>query len=86
MTEKQYRDYVKLKKEIEPLEDFLFWCGDKYHGALVGNYPIWLIKKRFYIGRKSTGGENMKKSVFVEEEEAIREWNRRAGNEIQSKF
>ncbi len=62
MTEKQYRDYVKLKKEIEPLEDFLFWCGDKYHGALVGNYPIRLIKKRFYIGRK--GREAMEDDIF----------------------
>lgn len=28
MTEKQYNDYTKLKEEIKPLKDFLFWCSN----------------------------------------------------------
>lgn len=30
MTEKLYKKYKKIKEEIEPVKDFLYWCGDKY--------------------------------------------------------
>lgn len=57
MTEKQYKDYEKIRAEIEPLKDFLFWCGNKYHCPSVSNYNCRIITKlkRFLIGRTGYG-------------------------------
>ena len=29
MTDKQYKEYKKAKEELEPVKNFLFWCGEK---------------------------------------------------------
>ena len=35
MTEKQYKQYEEIKKEIDNLEVFLFSCGEKYRKNMV---------------------------------------------------
>ena len=30
MTDEQFEKYQTLKNEIEPLKEFLEWCGKKY--------------------------------------------------------
>jgi hypothetical protein len=55
MTELQYQKYRLLKEEIEPIKNFLFWCGSKYHGKSISHYGMRLIKKKFNIGRKGYG-------------------------------
>lgn len=55
MTEKQYKKYTELKKEIEPLKNFLFWCGKKYRCTSVGHYQTRILKKKFCVGRVGCG-------------------------------
>lgn len=43
MTETQFKKYQKIKKELEPIKEFLFWCGNKYRHKAVSKY-------RFKIG------------------------------------
>lgn len=55
MTELQYQKYRLLKEEIEPIKNFLSWCGNKYRDKYVSFYGMRLIKKEFKIGRKGYG-------------------------------
>ena len=55
MTEKQFDKYKELQEKIEPLKDFLFWCGNKYHCGSVSKYGMRIIKKKFCIGRVGFG-------------------------------
>lgn len=55
MTNEQFEKYQSLKKEIEPIKDFLEWCGKKYRCCGIGQYSMRLIKKKFSIGRKGAG-------------------------------
>lgn len=43
MTEKQYANYSQLKNEIEPIKNFLFWCGNKYANKFVNHYQFSLV-------------------------------------------
>lgn len=45
MTDKQYEEYKKAKEELEPVKNFLFWCGER-------GYTARLIpcSKRFWLG------------------------------------
>ena len=52
MTNEQFEKYQALKKEIEPIKEFLEWCGKKYRCYGIEHYPMRLIKKKFSIGRK----------------------------------
>ena len=54
MTEQQYKDYERISKELKPIKDFLFWCGERYKCDSVGKYDCRLITKvkDFLIGRK----------------------------------
>lgn len=52
MTNEQFNKYKSLKTEIEPLKEFLEWCGKKYRCYGIGPYPMRLIKKKFRIGGK----------------------------------
>ena len=54
MTNEQFEKYQSLKKEIEPIKDFLEWCGKRYRCYGIGRYPMRLIKKKFCIGRKGS--------------------------------
>ena len=58
MTDEQYQKYAKIKEEIEPIKDFLFWCGHKYSSRGYGGYETKLIRKKsiFSIGRVAYGG------------------------------
>ena len=51
MTKDQYEKYQKLSEEMEPVKDFLFWCGEKYNGRVVAKHPfsIKMIRKRFSL-------------------------------------
>lgn len=57
MKKEQYEKYGKLKEEIEPLKEFLSWCGDRYHCKHVSHYFCRLIIKslKFFIGRVGYG-------------------------------
>lgn len=44
MTEKQYKQYEEIKKEIDNLEVFLFSCGVKYRKT-TGRFPTKLIRR-----------------------------------------
>lgn len=47
MTDKQYEEYKKAKEELEPVKNFLFWCGERgYTARLVPG------SKRFWLGVK----------------------------------
>lgn len=62
MTEKQYRDYCHLKQEIEPIKNFLFWCGNKYICKGVNRYKFSLVAlfKRIAVQFISPSGEKEK--------------------------
>ena len=55
MTQQQYDKYTELKKEIEPLKDFLFWCGKQYRCTSVSHYKTRILKKKFCVGRVGVG-------------------------------
>lgn len=44
MTEKQYEQYGEIKKEIDNLEVFLFFCGVKYRKTTC-RFPTKLIRR-----------------------------------------
>ena len=50
MTDEQFEKYQTLKNEIEPIKEFLEWCGKRYRCYGVHPYPMRLIKKKFSIG------------------------------------
>lgn len=58
MTEQQYKDYERISKELKPIKDFLFWCGERYKEKSVSKYECRLITKakEILIGRKGYGG------------------------------
>ena len=46
MTKEQYNKYTEITKELEPIKEFLLWCGNKYK-KVVYDYPFWIcISKR----------------------------------------
>ena len=55
MTEIQFKKYKELTEEIEPLKNFLFWCGKKYRCSSVGSYQTRILKKKFCVGRVGCG-------------------------------
>lgn len=55
MTDEQFNKYQSLKKEIEPLKNFLHWCGKRYRCKGISQYHMRLIKRKFNIGRKGIG-------------------------------
>ena len=54
MTEQQYFEYQKKKKELQPIKDFLFWCGDKYRQSM-GCYDSKIIVDKLLFGRIGFG-------------------------------
>ena len=59
MTETQYKSYSAIRKEIEPIKDFIFYCGDKYHKKGFPTYLFSLVKLAERIAVKfhsPTGG------------------------------
>ena len=58
MTEIQYKQYKELQGKIEPLKDFLHWCGNKYRYNGVGQYETRILKKKFCVGRIGYGAIN----------------------------
>lgn len=44
MTETQYKSYSAIREEIEPIKDFLTFCGDRYHKKGFPKYPFSLVK------------------------------------------
>ena len=57
MTEGQYEEYKNKKEELNPIKEFLYWCGIKYKGIHINQYKARLIGKRYVIkiGRKGRG-------------------------------
>ncbi len=56
MTEKQYKEYNEIKKEVDELKNFLSWCGRKFDNmwfSLCGAKLIGKKRKIFlrYIAR-----------------------------------
>ncbi len=53
MTKEQYNKYEEIKKDLEPIKDFLFYCGNKYHEKGV-RYILskLIIKRQFRIGTR----------------------------------
>lgn len=48
MTDKQYKEYKKAKEELEPVKNFLFWCGERgYTARLIPCSKCFLIGIRF---------------------------------------
>lgn len=68
MTEKQYKEYTEIKKEIDNLKRFLSMCGKKYYNkAFDYRYRIRLLAKKirflakkrsFAVGRVGLGWVN----------------------------
>jgi hypothetical protein len=49
MTDEQYKRAVEIKREINKLESFMFWCSGKREGGR--RYPTALIAiKRKWLG------------------------------------
>lgn len=49
MTDEQYKRAVEIKREVNKLEDFMFWCSGKREGGR--RYPTALIAiKRKWLG------------------------------------
>lgn len=62
MTKEQYDKYEEIKKDLEPIKDFLFYCGNKYHEKGVCSFLSKLIiKRQFRIGTR----KNMDNIEFV---------------------
>ena len=51
MTREQHEKYERLSEKIEPVKNFLFWCGERYHEDAVTKYPfsIKTIGRRFSL-------------------------------------
>ena len=48
MTDKQYKEYKKAKEELEPVKNFLFWCGERgYLARLIPCSKCFLLGIRF---------------------------------------
>jgi hypothetical protein len=58
MTEKQFAKYKKIQEELEPIKEFLFWCGNRYHNNCVGKYhfKIGTYRKHFALKRIGLAG------------------------------
>lgn len=58
MTEKQFVKYREIQEEIDPIKEFLFWCGNRYHGNGFGKYRFKLAtcRKRFVLRRVGLAG------------------------------
>lgn len=55
MTKEQYDKYEEIKKDLEPIKDFLFYCGNKYHEKGVFYFLTKLIiKRQFRIGTRKS--------------------------------
>lgn len=54
MTEQQYQEYQRKKRELDPIKDFLFWCGKKYRCSL-GDYDCKIIVDKMLFGRVGFG-------------------------------
>lgn len=51
MTKEQYNKYKQIETELEPIKDFLFYCGNKYHEKGVRYFlSNLIIKKQLRIG------------------------------------
>lgn len=46
MTESQYKEYTKIKAEIAPERELLFWCGNRYANKLGFCYHIRAMLRR----------------------------------------
>lgn len=57
MTEGQYEEYKNKKEELNPIKEFLYWCGIKYKSDYVAKYKARLIGQKaiIKIGRKGIG-------------------------------
>ena len=57
MTEKQFEEYRKTKKEVDEIKDFLGWCGKKYkfHGTSLFQTRVIGRKASISVGRKGYG-------------------------------
>lgn len=57
MTEAQYEKYVKIKEEIEPVKNMLFWCGNRYANKLsLCRYLIRaILRPKLLLGRIGCG-------------------------------
>lgn len=53
MTKEQYNKYEEIKRDLEPIKDFLFYCGNKYHEKGVRCFLSELIiKRQIWIGTR----------------------------------
>lgn len=43
MTEEQFNRYEFISKEIKPIKDFLFWCGNKYAHWAGSQYDFGIV-------------------------------------------
>ena len=53
MTKEQFGKYAEIEKELRPIRDFLFYCGNRYHEKGV-SYCLsrLIIKRSFWIGTR----------------------------------
>lgn len=59
MTKEQYNKYKQIEAELEPIKDFLFYCGNKYHEKGVRYFLSRLIiKRQFRIGTRKNMDNN----------------------------
>ena len=59
MTKEQYNKYKQIEAELEPIIDFLFYCGNKYHEKGVRYFLSRLIiKRQFRIGTRKNMDNN----------------------------
>lgn len=60
MTVQQYEEYKEKMNRLEPVKDFLFWCGERYRGKSVSkhHFRIKTIKQSFLLHIHSYLGES----------------------------
>ena len=66
MTEQQYYEYQKKKKELDEIKDFLFWCG-KRHRKCLGEYDSKIIVDKLLFGRVGFGAIGSQNFVMPRE-------------------
>ena len=66
MTEQQYQEYQRKKRELDPIKDFLFWCGNR-HRKCLGEYDSKIIVEKMLFGMIGFGAISSKEFVMPKE-------------------
>ncbi len=66
MTEQQYQEYQRKKRELDPIKDFLFWCGKRRRKCL-GEYDVKIIVNKLIFGMIGHGAISSKNFVMPNE-------------------